>query len=56
MRDFLISKKGLVKFFWNQSYDFCSRRSRREEVWIGYSWPDSVRVRRSGAGLERAST
>ncbi len=41
MRDFLISKKGLVKFLWNQSFDFW-RSFKQEEVWIGYSWPDTV--------------
>lgn len=41
MRDFLISKKGLVKFLWNQSYDFWLS-FKKEEVWIGYAWPDTV--------------
>ena len=41
VRDFLISKKGLVKFFWNQSYDFWLA-FKKEEVWAGYSWPDTV--------------
>jgi len=41
VRDFLISKKHLVKFFWNQSYDFW-QAFKKEEVWIGYSWPDTV--------------
>jgi spermidine/putrescine transport system substrate-binding protein len=40
-RDFLISKKGLVKFFWNQSYDFWLA-FKKEEVWAGYAWPDTV--------------
>jgi spermidine/putrescine transport system substrate-binding protein len=40
-RDFLISKKHLVKFLWNQSYDFWLS-FKKEEVWIGYSWPDTV--------------
>jgi spermidine/putrescine transport system substrate-binding protein len=40
-RDFLISKKGLVKFLWNQSYDFWLS-FKKEEVWIGYAWPDTV--------------
>jgi spermidine/putrescine-binding protein len=40
-RDFLISKKHLVKFLWNQSYDFWLS-FRKEEVWIGYAWPDTV--------------
>ena len=41
MRDFLISKKSLVKFMWDQSYDLC-RAFKQEEVWIGYAWPDAV--------------
>jgi spermidine/putrescine transport system substrate-binding protein len=41
VRDFLISKKGLVKFLWNQSFDFW-QAFKKEEVWIGYSWPDTV--------------
>ena len=40
-RDFLISKKGLVKFLWNQSFDFWLS-FKKEEVWIGYAWPDTV--------------
>ncbi|MGZ5294483.1 MAG: ABC transporter substrate-binding protein [Actinomycetota bacterium] len=41
VRDFLISKKGLVKFYWNQSYDFWLA-FKKGEVWAGYSWPDTV--------------
>ena len=41
VRDFLISKKGLVRFYWNQSFDFW-RAFKKEEVWVGYSWPDTV--------------
>jgi len=41
VRDFLISKKPLVRFLWNQSYDFWLA-FKKEEVWIGYSWPDTV--------------
>lgn len=41
VRDFLISKKHLVKFLWNQSYNFWLS-FKKEEVWIGYSWPDTV--------------
>jgi spermidine/putrescine transport system substrate-binding protein len=41
VRDFLVSKKHLVKFLWNQSYDFWLA-FKKEEVWIGYSWPDTV--------------
>ena len=41
VRDFLISKKPLVRFMWNQSYDFWLA-FKKEEVWAGYSWPDTV--------------
>jgi spermidine/putrescine transport system substrate-binding protein len=41
MRDFLISKKHLVRFLWNQSSEL-SAAFKRDEVWIGYSWPDTV--------------
>jgi spermidine/putrescine transport system substrate-binding protein len=41
MRDFLISKKPLVRFLWDQSYDLWLA-FKRDEVWIGYSWPDTV--------------
>jgi spermidine/putrescine transport system substrate-binding protein len=41
VRDFLISKKHLVKFMWNQSYDLWLS-FKKEEVWIGYAWPDTV--------------
>lgn len=41
VRDFLISKKPLVRFLWNQSYDFWLA-FKKEEVWIGYAWPDTV--------------
>jgi spermidine/putrescine transport system substrate-binding protein len=41
VRDFLASKKHLVKFMWNQSYDFWLS-FKKEEVWIGYAWPDTV--------------
>jgi spermidine/putrescine transport system substrate-binding protein len=40
-RDFLVEKKPLVKYMWNQSFDFW-QSFKREEVWIGYSWPDTV--------------
>jgi len=50
MRDFLISKKGLVKFFWGQSYDLF-RAFKQEEVWIGYAWPDAWTYAR-GAGFD----
>jgi spermidine/putrescine transport system substrate-binding protein len=41
MRDFLVSKKHLVRFLWDQSYDLWLA-FKRDEVWIGYSWPDTV--------------
>jgi spermidine/putrescine transport system substrate-binding protein len=41
MRDFLISKKHLVSFFWGQSYDLWLA-FQRGDIWIGYSWPDTV--------------
>jgi len=41
VRDFLISKKHLVKFMWNQSYDLWLS-FQKQEVWIGYAWPDTV--------------
>lgn len=50
MRDFLISKKGLVSFFWGQSYDLF-RAFKQEEVWIGYAWPDAW-VYAKGAGFD----
>jgi spermidine/putrescine transport system substrate-binding protein len=50
MKDFLISKKGLVKFFWNQSYELF-QAFKREDVYIGYAWPDSYAYAK-GAGLD----
>jgi spermidine/putrescine transport system substrate-binding protein len=41
MRDFLISKKPLVRFMWDQSFELW-QAFKREEVWIGYAWPDTV--------------
>jgi spermidine/putrescine transport system substrate-binding protein len=41
VRDFLISKKPLVRFLWSQSYDFWLA-FKKDEVWAGYSWPDTV--------------
>jgi len=41
MRDFLISKKHLVSFLWDQSYDLW-RAFKQGDVWIGYAWPDTV--------------
>ena len=46
VRDF-ISKKGPVRFYWNQSFDFW-RAFKTEEVWAGYSWLRHGRVRRRG--------
>jgi spermidine/putrescine transport system substrate-binding protein len=39
--DFLIEKKPLVRFLWNQSYELF-QAFKRDEVWIGYAWPDAV--------------
>ena len=50
MKDFLISKKPLVKFFWNQSYELF-QAFKREEVYIGYAWPDAYAYAK-GAGLD----
>jgi spermidine/putrescine transport system substrate-binding protein len=41
VRDFLISKKPLVRNMWNSSYEF-AQDFLKEEIWIGYAWPDSV--------------
>jgi spermidine/putrescine transport system substrate-binding protein len=41
VREFLISKRHLVRFMWNQSYDFWLS-FQKEEVWTGYSWPDTA--------------
>lgn len=41
VRDLLISKKPLVRFLWNQSYDFWLA-FKKQEVWAGYAWPDTV--------------
>lgn len=41
MRDFLIAKRPLVRFMWNQSFEFW-QAFKSEEVWIGYAWPDTV--------------
>ena len=30
-----------MRFYWNQSYDFWLA-FKKEEVWAGYSWPDTV--------------
>ena len=50
MRDFLVSKKGLVRSFWSQSYELF-QDFKRDEVWIGYAWPDAVGYAKS-AGLD----
>ena len=50
MKDFLIQKKPLVKFFWNQSADLF-RAFKQEEVYIGYAWPDAW-VYAKGANLD----
>jgi spermidine/putrescine-binding protein len=49
-RDFLISKKHLNNFMWDQSIDL-QNAFKRDEVWIAYSWPDTVGVAKS-AGLD----
>jgi spermidine/putrescine-binding protein len=41
VRDFLISKKHLVRNMWNSSYEF-AQDFLKEEIWIGYAWPDTV--------------
>ncbi|MDP9184720.1 MAG: extracellular solute-binding protein [Actinomycetota bacterium] len=48
--DFLISKKPLVRFLWNQSYELF-QAFKRDEVWIGYAWPDAVGYSKD-AGLD----
>jgi spermidine/putrescine-binding protein len=40
MRDFLISKKPLVRYLWNISSELF-RSFKQEEVWIAYAWPDA---------------
>jgi spermidine/putrescine-binding protein len=50
MKDFLIQKKPLVKFFWGQSYDLF-RAFKQEEVYVGYAWPDAW-VYAKGANLD----
>ena len=50
MKDYLISKKGLVKFMWDVSYDLFTA-FKRDEVWIGYAWPDAYAYAK-GAGLD----
>ena len=49
-KQFLISKKPLVKVFWDQSYQLF-QDFKREEVWIGYAWPDAYAYAK-GAGLD----
>ena len=50
MRDYLISKKGLVRFFWSQSYELF-QAFKREDVYIGYAWPDAYAYAKA-AGLD----
>jgi spermidine/putrescine-binding protein len=40
MRDFLISKKPLVRYLWDISSELY-RSFKQEEVWIAYAWPDA---------------
>ena len=47
MRDFMASKKHLVRFMWSQSFDLW-RAFKQEEVWIGYAWPDVVGYAKTG--------
>jgi spermidine/putrescine transport system substrate-binding protein len=48
--DFLIEKKPLVRFLWNQSYELF-QAFKRDEVYIGYAWPDAVGYAKA-AGLD----
>jgi spermidine/putrescine transport system substrate-binding protein len=50
LRDFLISKKPLVRFMWGVSYDLF-RSFKQGEVNIGYAWPDAW-VYSHNAGLD----
>lgn len=50
LRDFLISKKPLVRFLWGVSYDLF-KAFKQEEVYIGYAWPDAW-VYSHNAGLD----
>ena len=50
MRDFLIEKKGLVNFFWSQSYELF-QAFKREDAYIGYAWPDAYAYAK-GANLD----
>ena len=40
----------MVKVFWDQSYELF-QDFKREEVWIGYAWPDAYAYAK-GAGLD----
>lgn len=50
MRDFLVSKRPLVRFLWGVSYDLF-KAFKQEEVYIGYAWPDAW-VYSHNAGLD----
>ena len=49
-KQFLISKRPLVKVFWDQSYELF-QDFKREEVWLGSAWPDAYAYAK-GAGLD----
>jgi len=49
-KEFLISKKPLVRVFWDQSYELF-QDFKREDVYIGYAWPDAYAYAK-GAGLD----
>jgi spermidine/putrescine transport system substrate-binding protein len=49
-KQFLISKKGLVRSLWQQSYELF-QDFKRDEVWIGYAWPDAYAYSKN-AGLD----
>ena len=49
-KQYLISKKGLVRSFWQQSYELF-QDFKRDEVWIGYAWPDAYAYSKN-AGLD----
>lgn len=50
MRDFLISKKSLVRFMWGVSFDLF-HAFKQGEVSVGYAWPDAW-VYSHNAGLD----
>jgi spermidine/putrescine transport system substrate-binding protein len=49
-KEFLISKKPLVRVFWDQSYELF-QDFKREDVYIGYAWPDAYAYAKT-AGLD----